>query len=63
MGMVETIMDKAEIKEVNEWCEEKGHSEHEILELIRRIVGAKSFYSIIVWWFGGLFVSLRQNNL
>ena len=34
-------MDKAEIKEVIEWCDEKGHSEHEILELIRRIVGAK----------------------
>lgn len=35
-------MDKKEIKEVIEWCDEKGHSEHEILELIRRIVGAKS---------------------
>ena len=34
-------MDKAEIKEVIEWCDEKGHTEHEILELIRRIVGAK----------------------
>lgn len=34
-------MDKAEIKEVIEWCDEKGHSEHEILELIRRIVNAK----------------------
>ena len=34
-------MDKKEIKEVIEWCDEKGHSEHEILELIRRIVGAK----------------------
>ena len=33
-------MDKKEIKEVIEWCDEKGHSEHEILELIRRIVGA-----------------------
>ena len=34
-------MDKAEIKEVIEWCDEKGHTEHEILELIRRIVNAK----------------------
>lgn len=34
-------MDKKEIKEVIEWCDEKGHSEHEILDLIRRIVGAK----------------------
>ena len=33
--------DKKEIKEVIEWCDEKGHSEHEILELIRRIVDAK----------------------
>ena len=33
-------MDKKEIKEVIEWCDEKVHSEHEILELIRRIVGA-----------------------
>lgn len=33
-------MDKKEIKDVIEWCDEKGHSEHEILELIRRIVGA-----------------------
>ena len=30
-------MDKKEIKEVIEWCDEKGHSEHEILDLIRRI--------------------------
>ena len=30
-------MDKKEIKDVIEWCDEKGHSEH---ELIRRIVGA-----------------------
>ena len=35
-------MDKKEAKEVIEWCDEKGHSEHEILELIRRIVGANS---------------------
>lgn len=34
-------MDKKEIKEVIEWSDEKGHSEHEILELIRRIVDAK----------------------
>lgn len=33
-------MDKKEIKDVIEWCDEKGHSEHEFLELIRRIVGA-----------------------
>ena len=33
-------MDKKEIKDVIEWCDENGHSEHEILELIRRIVGA-----------------------
>ena len=26
-------MDKKEIKEVIEWCDEKGHSEHEILDL------------------------------
>lgn len=32
-------LDKKEIKEVIEWCDEKGHSEHEILDLIRRIVG------------------------
>ncbi len=35
-------VDKKEIKEVIEWCDEKGHSEHEILDLIRRIVSAKS---------------------
>ena len=34
-------MDKKEIKEVIGWCDEKGHSEHEILDLIRRIVDAK----------------------
>lgn len=34
-------IDKKEIKDVIEWCDEKGHSEHEILELIRRIVDAK----------------------
>ncbi len=34
------VMDKKEIKEVIEWGDEKGHSEHEILELIRRIVDA-----------------------
>lgn len=33
-------MDKKEIKEVIEWCDEMGHSEHEILDLIRRIVNA-----------------------
>ena len=30
----------AEIKVVIEWCDEKGLTEHEILELIRRIVSA-----------------------
>ncbi len=40
-GGVMEDMDKKEIKEVIEWCDEKGHTEHEILELIRRIVGAK----------------------
>ncbi len=34
-------MDKKEIKVVIEWCDEMGHSEHEILDLIRRIVDAK----------------------
>lgn len=34
-------IDKKEIKEIIEWCDEKGHSEHEILDLIRRIVDAK----------------------
>ena len=34
-------MDKAEIKDVIEWCDEHGHTEHEIMDLIRRIVGAK----------------------
>ena len=34
-------MDKAEIKDLIEWCDEHGHTEHEILELLRRIVGAK----------------------
>ena len=33
-------MDKSEIKVVIEWCDEMGHTEHEILELIRRIVSA-----------------------
>ena len=33
-------MDKSEIKVVIEWCDEMGHSEHEILDLIRRIVSA-----------------------
>ncbi len=34
-------MDKREIKEIIEWCDEKGHSEHEILELLRRILGVE----------------------
>jgi hypothetical protein len=34
-------MENIEIKEIIEWCDEKGHSEHEILDLIRRIVEAK----------------------
>ena len=33
-------MDKKEIKDVIEWCDEKGHSKEEILDLICRIVGA-----------------------
>ena len=37
----EKELDKKEIKDVIEWCDEKGHTEHEILELIRRIVDAK----------------------
>ena len=37
----EETLDKKEIKDVIEWCDEKGHTEHEILELIRRIVDAK----------------------
>ena len=28
-------MDKKEIKEVIEWCDEKGHSEHEILNRLQ----------------------------
>lgn len=28
------------MKEVIEWCDEQGHSEYEILDLIRRIVDA-----------------------
>jgi len=39
--LTDTEMDKKEIKVVIEWCDEKGHSEHEILDLIRRIVDAK----------------------
>lgn len=39
--MAETIMVKKEIKEAIVWWDEKGHGEHEILELIRRIVDAK----------------------
>lgn len=31
----------SDIKEVIEWCDEKGHSDQEIMELIRRMVGAK----------------------
>ena len=37
----ENNMSEMDKKEVREWCDEKGHSEHEILELIRRIVDAK----------------------
>ena len=33
-------MDSSELKAILEWCDEMGHSEHEILELIRRIVSA-----------------------
>lgn len=35
-------MDKKTIKDVIEWCQVQGHSDNEILELIRIIVGAKS---------------------
>lgn len=47
--MVETVegMDKKDIKVLIEWCDEKGYSEHEILDLIRRIVDAiVLFFSI-----------------
>lgn len=33
-------MDSVELKTVMDWCDEMGHTEHEILELIRRIVSA-----------------------
>lgn len=32
---------KEDIRVIIEWCDEKGHSEYEILDLIRRIVDAK----------------------
>lgn len=35
-------IDKKDIKEIIGWCDEMGHSEHEILDLIRRIVNANS---------------------
>lgn len=35
-------LDNKSIKTIIEWCDEKGHSEHEILELIRRIVGTET---------------------
>ena len=35
-------MDKKEIKDMIEWCEEKGHSSQEILGLIKRIVGSST---------------------
>ncbi len=34
-------MDRKEITEVIEWCDEKGYSDHEILELPGRIADAK----------------------
>lgn len=34
-------MDKKTIKDVIEWCDKQGHTEHEILELIRIIVNAE----------------------
>lgn len=34
-------MEKGTIKEMIEWMDEKGHSEAEIMECIRRMVGAK----------------------
>ena len=33
-------MESAELKTLIDWCGEMGHSEHEILDLIRRIVSA-----------------------
>lgn len=33
-------MDKKTIRDVIEWCDRQGHTEHEILELIRIIVSA-----------------------
>ena len=38
--MMESL-DKKDIRKIIEWCDEKGHSEHEILGLLRRIVNAK----------------------
>lgn len=34
-------MDKTEIREMIEWMESKGHSEEEIMDCIRKMVGAK----------------------
>ena len=33
-------MDKTEIKEMIGWMEQKGHTDEEILDCIRRMVGA-----------------------
>lgn len=34
-------MEKGTVKEMIEWMTEKGHTEAEIMECIRRMVGAK----------------------
>ena len=30
------------LRAIIEWCDEKGHSDHETLDLIRRVVGARA---------------------
>ena len=34
-------MDKTEIREMIEWMEDAGHTEQEIMDCIRKMVGAK----------------------
>lgn len=34
-------MEKSTVKEMIEWMTDKGHTEEEIMECIRRMVGAK----------------------
>lgn len=31
-----------DIRILIQWCDEKGHSDHETLDLIRRVLGAKA---------------------